>query len=350
MSEMNMGIAKQPALEPSAQPPACQKCGRQDETLRFVVYPFVFSVVFLTFRRALTGLWCKTHRAQNQTIAGLISSIFGWIGIPFGLIFTPFTIFQLAKGGEQPADANIHILATVAEEKYKRSDIAAAVRCLEECLKFRYEPDIKARLDQIRPRYEEITEPIGCIQIGLKSAVAIFISLFIGIIIGILDYSNSLVQFQVFGLNELPVIIAILTWTPLLVFVYFGGLGLSTVIEQNLLRIQSKSLGFAVPFAIVGALGAFYGIFEGNIISENIYALLTNQFESVGEMIIVGLLTLFFGGFFGMAAMLGTLGSNIPYFVILLLTLIFFIAISIWKAGETIRWQQRKTTEIITHL
>lgn len=345
MSDLNMEVIEQPASKPPIEIPACQKCGRQDETLRFVAYPFVFSVVFLTFRRALTGLWCKTHRAQNQTLAGLISSIFGWIGFPFGLIFTPFAIFQLAKGGDQPADANIHILTTLAEAKYKSGDTATAVRCLEESLKFRDDPDIKARLNQIRPRYEERKEPAGCLQIGLRLVGAILISTFIGIAIGILDYSNSSIQFLLFGSNEMPVIVAILTWTPLLVSVYFGGLGLSAIIERTLLRIQSKSPGLAICFAIIAALGAVYGILEGNVISDNIYSVLTNQFESVGQIIVVGLLTLFIGGFFWMAVVFPTLGTNIAYIIILLLTAIFFLAIGIWKAGETIRWQQRTNSE-----
>src|SRR6266705_2834583 len=123
MSKLNMELNAQPASIPPLQIPACQKCGRQDETLRLVVYPFVFSIVVVTFRRAFSGLWCKTHRTQYLTIAGLISSIFGWIGIPAGLIFTPAVLFQLTKGGVQPADTNIKILSTLAEDKLRKGDM-----------------------------------------------------------------------------------------------------------------------------------------------------------------------------------------------------------------------------------
>jgi hypothetical protein len=46
-----------PSLPPVGQSvPACSICGRQDETLRLAAFPYVFSVVFLTFRRAFAGL------------------------------------------------------------------------------------------------------------------------------------------------------------------------------------------------------------------------------------------------------------------------------------------------------
>jgi len=61
----------------------CQVCGRQDETLRLVAYPYVFSLVVITIRRAFTGLWCRRHRLRYQELAGMISAVLGWFGIPY---------------------------------------------------------------------------------------------------------------------------------------------------------------------------------------------------------------------------------------------------------------------------
>ena len=69
--------------------PACQQCGRQDETLRVVAYPYVVSIVVVTQRAAFSGIWCGTHRRQNLLKAGLLTSTLGWLGIPFGIIYTP---------------------------------------------------------------------------------------------------------------------------------------------------------------------------------------------------------------------------------------------------------------------
>jgi len=269
MSELNTETINQPGPAQTAQVPACQKCGRQDETLRVVAFPFVFSVVVITFRRNFAGLWCKTHRIQNPMAAGLISSIFGWIGIPSGLFFTPIVLFQLAKGGVQPADTNIQLLAALAEDKLRKGDTAAAVRCLEECLKFQEIPEIKKRLNEIRPRYGVEPEPIGCLRIISAFIGSLIISFLIGVGIGVLDlgsrYSLSLIM-----ANEVPFFVALLAWSPLLAGCFIGCLGLTRTIEQTLLKIRSGNQWLAITLAVISSLSIPYGIFEGNLIIDNI--------------------------------------------------------------------------------
>ena len=343
MSESNVELnAQTPAASP-VQNPACQKCGRQDETLRLVVFPFVFSLVVITFRRAFTGLWCKTHRTQQQLIAGLISSLFGWLGIPYGFVYTPVALFQLAKGGVQPADANVQILSALADEKIKKGDTAAAVRCLEECMKFRDDPEIRNRLNQIRPRYGTEPEPVGCTQVGTKLVGAIFLSLLIGTGIGLLDYLRGFFLGLLLGSSTIPIVLVILAWAPLLAVICLGGFGLAGIIERTLTSIKFKSSGLAISFGIVAALSVIYGIFEGIVVADNIYAALTHQFQSVGQLIVVSIITFFAGGFFGMAGTFQNL--NVIFIVILLLAAIFFLWIGIWTARETIRWQQRITPD-----
>ncbi len=345
MSELNMEPNAQPTTMPLIQIPACQKCGRQDETLRLVVYPFIFSVVVITYRRALSGLWCKTHRTQNQMIASLISSIFGWIGIPSGLIFTPIVLIQLAKGGVQPVDANIKILATLAEDKLKKGDTTAAVRCLEECLKFRDDPEIKKRLNEIRPRYGAETESIGCLQIGFRLIGALIVSILIGTSIGVLNYVSGYFISKIIG-NEIPLFAAILSWAPLIAGAFIGGLGMARIIEQTLVKIKSRRNGLAISFAIFAALSVTYGIFEGIIISDNIYSVLSGQFQSIGQIIGVSIVTLFIGGLIGLAVTLQSMSSQIFFLIIILIATIFLLFIGIWTARETIRWQQRISIDV----
>jgi len=341
MSNLELETAAQTPSAPEGQIPACQKCGRQDETLRLVSYPFVFSLIVITFRRALTGLWCKTHRRQNQTIAGLVSAIFGWLGFPFGLIFTPLVLFQLARGGEQPADANIQILSALAEDKLKRGDKDGAIKCLEEALKFREDQEIQGRLRQLRTLFGAREEPIGCLPLGVQLLSGLLLSLLIGVAVGILDYSNGLIQYRLFGAGEINIILAILTYSPLLIAIFFAGLGLASVIERTLLRIRALSSLLAISFAITAGAAVMYGIFEGNIICDNVYALFNNQFESLAQIVIVGVMTLFVGGFFWMAVVFGSLGTNTLYLVTLVLGFGFFLILGIGKARDTIRWHQR---------
>ena len=91
-------ISPQAASVASGELPACSVCGRQDETVRLSVFPYVVSVVIMTHRRAFAGVWCRKHRTLRQLLASLITATVGWIGIPFGFIFTPVTLFSIAKG------------------------------------------------------------------------------------------------------------------------------------------------------------------------------------------------------------------------------------------------------------
>ena len=63
----NLGVQGNDSLRPRqpVQVPACQECGRQDETLRVVAYPFVVSLVLVTFRRNFAGVWCGVHRPKH---------------------------------------------------------------------------------------------------------------------------------------------------------------------------------------------------------------------------------------------------------------------------------------------
>jgi len=345
MSELQLESNDQPAPSSHVQIPACQKCGRQDETLRLVIFPFVFSLVVITFRRSFKGLWCRTHQRQQQLIAGLISALFGWIGIPFGIIYAPISILQLAKGGIQPADPNIQILSILAEDKINKGDVTTATRCLEECLKFRDSVEIKKRLNQIRSIYGAEAEPIGCIQLVIALVRAIFFSVLIGTGIGILDYIRSFLVGLMIGSNAISIILVIFAWTPLIAAIYLGGLGLSNIIEKTLLRVKSKALGLAISFGIISGLSVMYGIFEGIIIADNIYFILSHQFQSIGQMVIASIITLFAGGFFEMAGLFGK--TSIIFSIILLLATVFFLWIGVWKARETVRWQQRKDNTLI---
>src|SRR5512141_79048 len=58
----------------------CAVCGRQDYTLRYVAYPYVISLLVITFRRAFVGLWCRKHANLRLISASLISACFGWLG------------------------------------------------------------------------------------------------------------------------------------------------------------------------------------------------------------------------------------------------------------------------------
>jgi hypothetical protein len=72
----------------------------------FVFYEYCISLVFMTLRRP-TDIY---FRRANDTglLRGmpfvLISLFLGWWGVPWGLVYTPLTIFTNLSGGQDVTD------------------------------------------------------------------------------------------------------------------------------------------------------------------------------------------------------------------------------------------------------
>lgn len=77
---------------------------------RFIVIPFVFSIIIVSFRRHLGGVY-RVHDHEfpisKLFLATLITMLFGWWGIPFGIIWSVISMFQLWNGGK---DVTLEIL------------------------------------------------------------------------------------------------------------------------------------------------------------------------------------------------------------------------------------------------
>ncbi|SEG65742.1 hypothetical protein SAMN05421819_4063 [Bryocella elongata] len=68
---------------------------------RFVVYQFVVSLVFVTFRRNAPLQFIRA--GESATTQGLpwtlLTLVAGWWGIPFGFIYTPMVLAKNLRGG-----------------------------------------------------------------------------------------------------------------------------------------------------------------------------------------------------------------------------------------------------------
>jgi len=81
---------------------------------RFVFYEYCLSVLFATSRRPSDVYFLKAE--DLGIVRGLpyaaLSFCFGWWGIPFGLLYTPMTIFtNLCGGRELSEQAALEVLA-----------------------------------------------------------------------------------------------------------------------------------------------------------------------------------------------------------------------------------------------
>lgn len=95
------------------QAPVCQKCGVIAPDLRVAAFPYVVSIVLLTFRRAWSGVYCEKCRKEEMSKAKLISLLFGWWGIPFGIFYT-LGVLVKSSDGEVPREINADLLKVLA--------------------------------------------------------------------------------------------------------------------------------------------------------------------------------------------------------------------------------------------
>jgi hypothetical protein len=80
---------------------------------KFVLFPYTISVVVMTFRRSSDIFFIPPGGTAGK--AGLpyvlTSAFLGWWGFPWGLIYTPMSLFQSLKGGK---DVTAEVMAQLA--------------------------------------------------------------------------------------------------------------------------------------------------------------------------------------------------------------------------------------------
>jgi tetratricopeptide (TPR) repeat protein len=324
---------------------ACSVCGRQDETLRAVVYPYVFSLVIVTFRRAFAGLWCRKHRNLRLVLASLITATIGWIGIPFGFFFTPVALFKLARGGDQPAELNANMLRALAENKLQEGDAKGAVRCLEASLQFHDDDTARERLRELRMNFGLPVYEGGCQRVVLTIAGILLVAVLIGAAIGVLDYVITAVFSSLLG-GEVLIYVVILSWAPFVAMAFIGGLILFQLIEWALARIKCRRLSIAISIGIVTAVLATYSLLQGSAMSDYVTALLSDGvFESVLDAIFTGILVLLLGGVFWILGFTEPANTSEAIYIVLLLVIgIYYSIMAVLTAIRTTRWQQRLIT------
>jgi hypothetical protein len=327
--------------------PACSVCGRQDETLRVVIYPYVFSLIIVTFRRAFAGVWCQKHRRAPWFLASLITATLGWIGIPHGLLWTPITLFKLARGGDQPVKLNSEMLRVLAEHKLQQNDAPGAVRCLEASLQFNDDSVTRESLQAIRTRFGLPTYEGGGWRIVLTLVSVLLGAAGTGTIIGILDFVITILLSSLMA-SEVPIYVAIFSWTPFIAMAFIGGLILSQLIEWALTRIRCRNQFLAIGMSIIAAALAVYGVLQGSALSAYIVALVSGEFESTLQAIFTGILTLFLGGvLWGLELTKPAATSDVIYNILLLIIVVYYLAIATSTASRIVRWQQRlSSTEL----
>jgi tetratricopeptide (TPR) repeat protein len=257
-----------PEAEPAA--PGCQVCGCRNETLRLVSYPFAISVVILTFRRAFSGVWCARHRRLRHFLAILITSTIGWMGVPFGLLYAPLTLIQLATGGQQPKDANARLLRALGEEKCREGDYEGARRCYEAALLYSDDPAVEAEVRRLA--VASITtreEPSNSIFLTVLTGAGtlLVLAFLIGLAAGALSDVLLALVWQVRAESG-TIFEDILTWIPELVLTVLGIFLLKALFDWVIDRLHVTIDALAGALAITAALLFMYASLAGEMLLE----------------------------------------------------------------------------------
>ncbi|TFH32437.1 MAG: tetratricopeptide repeat protein, partial [Anaerolineales bacterium] len=321
--------------------PSCEVCGRRDESLRAIVIPYVFSFVVMTMHRAWSGVYCWRHRFQRLLAAGFITSLFGWWGLPWGLIHTPAALFKLVRGGVVPEDENVELLARVAIHKLNTGEPGKAIQVFQEALRIKEDERTRNSLLELQAKYplsNELSDgkaPIWYIASWVSASL-------LGVGVGLLDYLVVLLLNWVLG-AETYWIIAILSWAPLIAMLYLGALILSELLRWVFDRTGTDHLLLGMLFAGGAAGLIWYGIPQGQLIGDYLSALFGGlAFESIGDLIMTSGAVITQGGlWFVLDAFESGLPSDWIYLVLWGFAGILYFWLANKTAQEAIHWRVR---------
>jgi DnaJ-domain-containing protein 1 len=91
-------------------PICCSRCRKVTVQPRAVVFRYVVSVIFVTMRNPVQGIFCSACARKAAIKASIISAIAGWWGLPWGPIYTIAEIGKNSAGGDYSIDSEERML------------------------------------------------------------------------------------------------------------------------------------------------------------------------------------------------------------------------------------------------
>jgi len=323
--------------EYSAEQIACQVCNGQDETLRLVSYPFVFSLVIITFRRMFHGVYCSRHANRYFFLATLITLTVGWMGIPFGLIFTPITLINLFTSDKRLRPANAKLLLEIAKAKQEKGDSSEAAVFYQEALWLSGKGSKEPEPAQEMPALVLVDQPDFLVQVfallgGFSAAWLL------GFLIGLVDgiFSMPFVDLE----GQISILVIIFSYIPLLLMLIFGGFVLARFIRWMLERTLITRPWVGRMVAGFSSLITFYAILVGNLFFF-VQAGNGQSAVTLVDMIRINGLLLVHGGWLTMVGLVRQGTSADLLFVVLVIFgwMLFFWWGQDW-AQQTVHWRQ----------
>jgi hypothetical protein len=117
------------ATEADFDPFPCISCERISAQPRFIYLYWVTSFLIFSYRRQSSGVYCPACAAKKLFWSSLITGSIGWLGFPWGIIWSIKALIYNIQGGKQCDELNALVLTKQAIyfEKAGSPEIAAAV-------------------------------------------------------------------------------------------------------------------------------------------------------------------------------------------------------------------------------
>jgi len=118
------------ATQPEIPQIRCEKCGRQDVTLRVTIFIRVLSVILMTYKRGWSHILCSRCRIKYSLLFNLENWLLGWWGFPWGPIYTVEALLKNLAGGVQPLKNNADLFELLSYNFYQQNRHAEAYKVL----------------------------------------------------------------------------------------------------------------------------------------------------------------------------------------------------------------------------
>ena len=110
MIRCGIPIPKSQNRDSELEPIRCSRCAKVTAQPRSTVFYKVVSIVLITTRAPMQGVFCSACAREVAFKASLISAFLGWWGFPWGPIWTISSICRNALGGRESNDLNEKLL------------------------------------------------------------------------------------------------------------------------------------------------------------------------------------------------------------------------------------------------
>ncbi len=158
----------------------CQGCGRFDHTLRVVAFPYVISILIMSFKRFEAGIFCHYCRSAKSTKWAAVSLLFGWWGVPFGVFWTIESLIVNLLKGKTPKEENQRLLKQLAWVNAVLGRIDEAKAALRDLLKYGLNEDARRFKDELDRSYPTIPPAsVSGFRLGYFATVVAIIAMYI---------------------------------------------------------------------------------------------------------------------------------------------------------------------------